>query len=51
MAKPITAEQLATWRAEAEALDALAERGSERRARVAVKNVSVVLTLLDEVAP
>jgi hypothetical protein len=49
MARPITADQLATWRAEAEALDALAERGTERRAHVAVMDVSVVLALLDEV--
>jgi hypothetical protein len=49
MARPITADQLARWRAEAEALDAVAERGSEHRARAAVMDVSVVLALLDEI--
>jgi len=49
MARPITGEQLSSWRAEAEALDALVERGNDRRARMAVMDVSVVLALLDEI--
>jgi hypothetical protein len=49
MQRPITAEQLQRWRAEAKGLDALAEHGSDRRARVAVMDVSVVLALLDEI--
>ena len=44
----ISDAQLELWRAEARALDALAEHGSDRRARVAVMDVSVVLALLDE---
>ncbi len=48
-ARPIPVEQLAGWRAEAEGLDELAARGTDHRARVAVMDVDVVLSLLDEV--
>src|SRR5262245_2299293 len=47
--RPIPAEQLDRWREEAEALDVREPHGSERRARVAVMDVSVVLDLLDEI--
>jgi len=45
----ISVEQLASWRREAEGLDKLAGRGTDSRARVSVIDVSVVLSLLDEV--
>ena len=47
--RPISSEQLARWRREAEGLDKLADRGTDRRARVAVVDVDIVLSLLDEV--
>jgi hypothetical protein len=49
MSSPISVEQLASWRREAQGLDKLADRDSDRRARVTVMDVSVVLSLLDEV--
>lgn len=49
MTKAISGEQLEQWRAEASRLDAQCERGTERRARNAVMDVSIVLALLDEV--
>jgi hypothetical protein len=47
--RPLAADVLARWRAEASALDALEPRDTDRRARVSVIDVSVVLTLLDEI--
>jgi hypothetical protein len=47
--QPIAAEQLAKWRAEATALDALEQRGNARRALVSVVDVDVVLSLLGEI--
>lgn len=47
--RAIPLEQLARWRREAAGLDKLASRDTDRRARVSVIDVSVVLELLDEV--